>query len=84
MGSFALLYVDTGLVMQIKTSCKRSSSTKDEISFTFCQNGQCCSTGGLQGKQKRCRQNNYQGRELRECGQFGFVSTQVQGNTTYR
>ena len=35
--------------LQIKTLCgKKYTGTKDDLSFTFCNSGQCCSTNGIQ------------------------------------
>ena len=35
--------------MQIKTLCgKIYTGTNDDLLFTFCNSGQCCSTGGIQ------------------------------------
>ena len=69
--------------MQIKTDCGKYSHSKDEKTFTFCQNGRCCSTGGLPAQDKRCKQNNYQAYELGDCGKFHFDFEPVQGNVTY-
>ena len=69
--------------MQIKTDCGKYSHSKDKKTFTFCQNGRCCSTGGLPAQDERCKQNNYQAYELGDCGKFHFDFESVEGNVTY-
>ena len=51
--------------------------------FTFCQDGQCCSTGGLPAQERNCHQNDYNANELGDCGHFKFIPDSMQGNVTY-
>ena len=77
-------FLDNGLAeLQIKTDCDIYSHSKDKKTFTFCQNGRCCSTGGLPAQDERCKQNNYQAYKLGDCGKFHFDLESVQGNVTY-
>ena len=69
--------------MQIKTNCSQNSQSKDKKTFTFCQSGRCCSTGGLPAQNQRCKQNNYKAHELGECGKSHFDFRIVQGNVTW-
>ena len=69
--------------MQIKTDCGRYSHSKDKKTFTFCQNGRCCSTGGLSAQDERCKLYNYQASELGDCDKFHFDFESVEGNVTY-
>ena len=79
-------FLDNGLVLQIKTNCSRYSPSKDEKTFTFCQNEKCCSTGALPAQDKKCKQNNYgfgTKYKLGECSKFPFDFDSVKGNVTY-
>ena len=57
----------------------------DNKTFTFCQNGKCCSTGSLLAKKgnDHSYRNNYTAGELGECGKFDFDLDSVQGNVTF-
>ena len=81
------IFLDNGLLLQIKTDCKRYSQlslhSTDKKTFTFCQNGRCCSTGVLSSQNQRCKQNNYKASELGECGKSQFDFENVQGNVTW-
>ena len=77
------ILTETGLVLQIKTSCARYSKSKDEKIFTFCQNGSCCSTGSIPAQNKRCKLNNYKSEDIGECAKFEFTPDPVKGNVTY-
>ena len=70
-------------VMQIKTSCGPSSQSEDQISFTFCQKGKCCTTGKLPPQNEKCKVNEYQDQKIGECAQFEFTSEPFVGNVTY-
>ena len=76
-------FLDNGIVLQIKTNCARYSQSKDEKTFTFCQNGRCCSTGGLLAQNQRCKQNIELASELGECSRSHFDFENVQGNVTW-
>ena len=76
-------FLDNGVVLQIKTNCARYSQSKDEKTFTFCQNGRCCSTGGLLAQNQRCKQNIELASELGECSISHFDFENVQGNVTW-
>ena len=69
---------------------KHSQSGNDgNKTFTFCQNGKCCSTGSLPTKKEEmyhdwyCRRNKYKANELGECSKFDFEFDSVEGNLTY-
>ena len=76
-------FLDNGVVLQIKTNCARYSQSKDEKTFTFCQKGRCCSTGGLLAQNQRCKQNIELASELGECSKSHFDFENVQGNVTW-
>ena len=69
--------------MQIKTSCAPNSQSEDQISFTFCQKGKCCSTGKIPPQKKECKINEYQAQHIGKCAQFEFISERFQGSVTY-
>ena len=57
----------------IKTTCDRGSKSRDKKVFTFCQDGQCCSTSPLPFQNENCNEEHfYQGTEIGECTQFKF------------
>ena len=73
----------------INNQCSERSQW-DNKTFTFCQNGKCCSTGSLLAKKENgyyrngyCYQNKYTAGELGECGKFDFDLDSVHGNVTY-
>ena len=74
---------DTGPVLQIKTSCEKSASTKDELLFVFCQNGKCCSTGSIPAQKKKCKTNKYIFDNFVDCAEYKFTSNLIKGNVTY-
>ena len=81
---FHISFLDSGLVfLKIKTDCGIYSHSKDKKTFTFCQNGRCCSTGGLPAQDEKCKQNIYYPSQLGECRRFHFDFESVQGNVTY-
>ena len=75
----------------MNTECSRHSQSGNggNKTFTFCQNGKCCSTGSLPAKKENCNintSNNYKAGELGECGNFDFewsLNLSVEGNLTY-
>ena len=70
--------------MQIKTSCDGGSKSRDEKVFTFCQNGQCCSTSPLLFLNENCKEKNYyETTEIGECAKFKFAFDNIEGNVTY-
>ena len=69
--------------MQIKTSCGPGSQSEDQISFEFCQKGECCKTGKLPPQNEKCRVNEYQAQHIGECENFKFNSERIQGSVTY-
>ena len=75
-------FLDDGRILLINHLCSEPSQW-DIKTFTFCQNGKCCSTGSLVAKNKSgyCYRNNYPTGELGECGKFEFAS--MQGNVTF-
>ena len=82
--SFTLL--DNALLLQIKTNCSQHSQSKDEKTFTFCQYGNCCSTGALPAQDQKCKINDYGFRskyKLGACSKFDFKFDNVEGNVTY-
>ena len=63
--------------MQIKTRCEGGSKSRDKKVFTFCQNGQCCSTSPLLFLNENCKEKNfYETTEIGECAQFKFGGAQ--------
>ena len=76
--------------LQIKTTCDGRSKSSDKHVFTFCQDGQCCSTGPLPFQNENCNKKHfYQGTEIGECALFKFefdyynLLLQIEGNVTY-
>ena len=73
--------------LQIKTTCNGPSKSRDKNVFTFCQDGQCCSTIPLPFQNENCNKERfYQGTEIGECAQFKFGfygSGKIEGNVTY-
>ena len=75
----------------MNSECTKHSRSGDEgnKTFTFCQNGKCCSTGSLPTKKEEmyhdwyCRRNKYKANELGECSKFDFQFNFVEGNLTY-
>ena len=77
-------FLDNGIVLQIKTNCAQYSQSKDEKTFTFCQNGKCCSTGALPPQE--CENDDYgfgTDYKLGKCSKFDFRFENVEGNVTY-
>ena len=71
--------------LQIKTTCNGPSKSRDKNVFTFCQDGQCCSTSPLPFQNENCNKERfYQGTEIGECAQFKFnFYNEIEGNVTY-
>ena len=70
--------------LRIKTTCDRGSKSRDKKVFTFCQNGQCCSTSPLPFHNKSCNEEQfYQGAEIGECALFKFALDKIEGSVTY-
>ena len=69
--------------MQIKTSCAPNSQSEDQIKFTFCQKGKCCSTGKIPPQNEKCKINEYQAQHIGDCENFKFNSERIQGFVTY-
>ena len=71
--------------LRITPSCNRSSISRDKKVFTFCQNGQCCSTSPLLFHDENCKEELlYQESEIGECAQFKFdFYNKIEGNVTY-
>merc|ERR1719219_1997622 len=74
--------------LEIKTVCRRWKwpGTADELIFTFCQNGQCCSTDplGLPKGNANCKHPDvYLGEELGDCAKFDFSFETIHGNVTF-
>ena len=73
--------------LEIKTSCDGGSKSRDKKVFTFCQNGQCCSTSPLLFLNENCREKNYyETTEIGECGDAQFTQftwDKIEGNVTY-
>ena len=76
----------------MNTECSRHSQSGNggNKTFTFCQNGKCCSTGSLPAKKEEffasyfyCRENKFKANELGHCGKFEFDFDNVEGNVTY-
>ena len=72
--------------LRIKTTCDRGSKSRDKKVFTFCQDGQCCSTSPLPFQNENCNEEHfYQGTEIGECTQFKFgFDNKIEGNVTYK
>ena len=85
--SMYFTFLDNGLVLQIKTDCSGKTQSEGTKTFTFCQNENCCSTGGLPPQdQSGCKQNNYglgTKYKLGECSKFNFDFDSVEGNVSY-
>ena len=75
-------FLDDGRILFMDYS---EPSQWDNKTFTFCQNGKCCSTGSLLAKNESgySYRNNYTAGELGECGKFDFELDSVQGNVTF-
>ena len=74
--------------LHIKTKCTTwgFAGTADELIFTFCQNGQCCSTDpiGLPKGNANCKHPDvYLGEELGDCAMFDFSFETIHGNVTF-
>ena len=71
--------------LQIKTTCDGRSKSSDKHVFTFCQDGQCCSTSPLTFQNENCNKKHfYQGTEIGECALFKFeFDYYIEGNVTY-
>ena len=68
--------------MQIKTDCSQHSQS--EKFFTFCQNGECCSTGALPARE--CEHDDYgfgTDYKLGECSKFDLRFDKVAGTVAY-
>ena len=82
--SLYFTFLDNSLLLQIKTNCSQHSQSKYEKTFTFCQNGKCCSTGALPPQE--CENNDYgfgTDYKLGECSKFDFRFENVEGNVIY-
>ena len=76
------------LELKIKTQCISGgqAGTADELIFTFCQNGQCCSTDplGLPNGNAECKNLDFYSRdELGDCAKFEFAFETIHGNVTF-
>ena len=71
--------------LKIKTTCDEGSKSRDKNVFTFCQDGQCCSTSPLLFHDENCKEELlYQESEIGECAQFKFdFYNEIEGNVTY-
>ena len=77
--------------MNYECSTHSQSGSEGNKTFTFCQNGKCCSTGSLPAKKEKynkynnwyCRENKFKANELGECGKFDFDFDSLEGNLTY-
>ena len=74
--------------MQIKTLCgKIHTGTSDDLSFTFCNSGKCCSTGGIQLINGGTESNDYavdcntpdifRNSQIGDCKDFEFGSESI-------
>ena len=72
--------------LHIKTKCHSCSclGTNDDLTFTFCQNGQCCNTKSLNGIGANCSiiDNFYGFDKLGDCANFEFNNESITGNVT--
>ena len=71
--------------LKIKTTCDEGSKSRDKNVFTFCQDGQCCSTSPLLFHDENCKEELlFQESEIGECAQFKFnFYNKIEGNVTY-
>ena len=74
--------------LNIKTKCTKwgFAGTADELIFTFCQNGTCCSTNplGLPKGNAECKDPDFYFRhQLGDCAKFDFSFEAIHGNVTY-
>ena len=71
--------------LKIKTTCDEGSKSRDKNVFTFCQDGQCCSTSPLLFHDENCKEELlFQESEIGECAQFKFdFYNEIEGNVTY-
>ena len=74
-------FLDDGRILFVNNQWSERSRW-DNKTFTFCQNGKCCSTGSLLVKKDHYK-NNYTAGELGECGKFDFDLDSMQGNVTF-
>ena len=73
--------------LKIKATCDGGSKSRDKNVFTFCQDGQCCSTSPLTFQNENCNKEQiYQGTEIGECAKFKFrfYTEKFEGNVTYK
>ena len=72
--------------LQIKTLCIQHGGTGGDLSFTFCNSDQCCSTGGIQptNGNGNCNMPDIFGSsQIGDCKDFEFGSESIiTGNVT--
>ena len=67
------------------TSCIKEAESESSVSFTFCQNSQCCSIGGIPAQTQNCHINKYGINEVTKhgnCTKFG-IGSKMQGSVTF-
>ena len=70
--------------LQIKTACAKGSASKEQLLFTFRQNGKSCKTI-IPPQTTKCCHNTYEGNQLGQCANFKFSHDQtVEGTVTFR